>query len=98
MLNLFALAIGIVLAPVRMVRAWARGRQTKNLYDHDGVDHLLPREVDEVRAQLGLAKATRVRLRDIVATFAVGLPMLALMIALVLGPLVGIVALIAWLA
>ena len=29
-LNLFALALGIVLAPGRMARAWARGRHTRN--------------------------------------------------------------------
>src|SRR5690242_5858525 len=53
-LNLFALAIGIVLAPGRMARAWARGRHTRNLYREPGVDHLLPRPVGEMRSQLGL--------------------------------------------
>lgn len=96
-LNLFALAIGMVLAPARMVRAWARGRQTRNLYGENGVDHLLPREVEEVQASLGLNRATPVRLRDVLGTFAVGLPMLAVLLGLLLAPLVGLVALIAWL-
>lgn len=96
-LNLFALAIGVVLSPPRMVRAWARGRQTENLYGENGVDHLLPREVDEVKASLGLNRTTRVRLRDILATFAVGVPMLAVMIGLLVAPLVGLYALITWL-
>jgi hypothetical protein len=95
-LNLFALAIGMLLAPVRMVRAWARGRQTRNLYSEDGVEHLLPREVDEVRASLGLAGThPRVRVRDVLATLVVGVPMAAVMLALVAAPIVGIVALIA---
>lgn len=96
-LNLFALGIGVALSPRRMVRAWARGRQTDNLYREDGVEHLLPREVDEVRASLGLDRATRVRLRDVLATFAVGLPMLVVLVGLVLAPIAGLVALIAWL-
>ena len=96
-LNLFALAIGIVLSPVRMVRAWARGRQTQNLYGEDGVEHLLPREVEEVQQSLGLTGTTRVRLRDVIATFAVGLPVLVVMVGVVLAPIAGIWVLIAWL-
>jgi hypothetical protein len=94
-LNLFALAIGLVIAPHRMVRAWARGRHTRNLYREDGIDHLLPRQVDEVRATHGLAGARpHVRLRDLAATFAIGLPMLALLAALIAGPILGLVALV----
>jgi len=81
-LNLFALGMGLVLAPARMVKAWARGRHTQNLYGENGVDHLLPRQVGEVRTTLGLAKPQpRPRLRDAVAVFALGLPMLAVMAA-----------------
>jgi hypothetical protein len=80
-LNLFALAIGIVLAPGRMARAWARGRHTRNLYREPGVDHLLPRPVGEMRTRLGLeGPAPRARLRDVAAVFAVGLPVLAVML------------------
>jgi len=81
-LNLFALGIGLVLAPGRLVRAWARGRHTRNLYGENGVEHLLPRRVCDVRTSLGLdAAPPRARLRDAVAVFALGLPMLALMAA-----------------
>jgi hypothetical protein len=81
-LNLFALAIGLVLAPARMARAWSRGRHTRNLYREPGVDHLLARHVGDMRAQLGLeAAAPRTRLRDIAAVFAVALPVLAVMAA-----------------
>ena len=85
-LNLFALAIGILIAPVRLARAWARGRHTQNLYTEDGVDHLLPREVTEVRARLRLdAPAPQVRLRDVAAMTLSALPPLAVMAAPVAG-------------
>ena len=94
-LNLMAVAIGIVIAPRRIARAWARGRRTGNLYGEDGVEHLLPRQVGEVRTKLGLDRAPgRARLRDVLAVFALGLPMLAVMAAVTIGPLVGIAALI----
>ncbi|MBA3465104.1 MAG: hypothetical protein H0T46_34545 [Deltaproteobacteria bacterium] len=90
-LNLGALAIGLVMAPGRIARAWSLGRHTKNLYSEDGVDHLLPRRVDEVKATLGLdAPRPRARLRDVVAVFAIGLPVLAL----IASPLVGLALLI----
>ena len=95
-LNLFALAMGLVLAPHRMVRAWSLGRHTRNLYDEDGVEHLLPRTVSEVRTGLGLAepKRPRARLRDALAVLVVGLPALAVM----LSPLIGVALLVRWLA
>ena len=90
-LNFFALAMGVASAPRRMFRAWARGRHTRNLYGEDGVDHLLPRAVDEVRTTLGLDDAApRTRVRDVLAVLAVGVPGLAIMAA----PLVGLVALV----
>ena len=58
-LNLAALGIGGVIAPRRVARAWARGRRTRNLYEPEqacGVEHLLPRKVDEIRAELGLER------------------------------------------
>lgn len=93
-LNLFALAMGLVLAPHRMVRAWALGRHTRNLYGENGVDHLLPRAVSEVRSTLGLTAARpRARLRDLLAVLVVGLPALAVM----LSPLIGVALLVNWL-
>jgi hypothetical protein len=72
-LNSFALAMGLVLAPRRVARAWARGRHTRNLYREPGVDHLLPREVPAMRAELGLSESPpRARLRDMLAVLAVG--------------------------
>jgi hypothetical protein len=90
-LNFFALAMGVAIAPRRMFRAWARGRHTRNLYGENGVEHLLPRTVDEVRTALGLDEAApRARLRDMLAVLALGGPGLAIMAA----PLVGLVALV----
>lgn len=61
-----------------------------NLYREDGVEHLLPRRVDEVRAELGLASpAPRPRLRDLAAVISLGVPMLAVMAT----PLLAVLAL-----
>ncbi len=93
-LNLTILAIGLVMAPVRLARAWARGRQTRNLYGENGVDHLLPRTVEAMRGTLGLDRPVRVRVRDVAGMLLVAVPTLALMTAFVLAPLVGIAALV----
>jgi hypothetical protein len=85
-LNLFALAIGMLLAPRRLARAWALGRHTGNLYAEDGVDHLLPLEVSAVRARLGLdAPRPGIRLRDVLGMSVVALPVLAGMLAPIAG-------------
>jgi hypothetical protein len=90
-LNLGALGIGAAIAPRRIARAWARGRATRNLYgERGGVDHLLPRQVDELRASLGLDRpAPPVRTRDVLAVAARALPVLGAMVALAAAPLVG---------
>jgi len=96
-LNLLGLGAGIVIAPRRVARAWALGRKTGNLYgERAGVDHVLPRRVDEVRATLGLDRpAPAVRARDAIAVAAVGLPMLGVLAAITLTPIVAVVAVIA---
>ncbi len=94
LLNLTILAIGIVIAPVRLARAWARGRQTKNLYAEDGVEHLLPRTVTAMRGELGLDRTTRVRVRDVMGMLLVAMPTLAIMTAVALAPLAGIAVLV----
>jgi hypothetical protein len=78
-LNLGALGLGAVIAPRRIARAWARGRQTRNLYsERGGIDHLLPRVVGEVRGERGLdAPPPPVRARDALAVGALATPMLA---------------------
>jgi len=54
LLNLGGLAVGVLIAPRRTLRAWARGRTTRNLYRRDFDDSLLDRTVGELRAELGL--------------------------------------------
>ncbi|NVB82878.1 MAG: hypothetical protein HOV81_31160 [Kofleriaceae bacterium] len=93
-LNLTILAIGLVIAPVRLARAWARGRQTRNLYGENGVEHLLPRTVAATRVNLGLDRQARVRVRDLVGMLVVAVPVLVLMTAVALAPFAGIAALI----
>ncbi|MBL9017248.1 MAG: hypothetical protein JNL83_23880, partial [Myxococcales bacterium] len=90
-LNLFALALGLVIAPRRVVRAWARGRATKNLYAEPAIDPLLGKTVEGVTHELGLdAPAPRPRLRDAASTVLFGLPALAVLAS----PLVGLALLV----
>ena len=83
------------LRKARMARAWARGRRTNNLYGNDGVEHLLPRQLGDVRRELGLDDARpHVRLRDAIAVTLAALPALVVLVALVAAPLAGIAALV----
>jgi hypothetical protein len=87
-LNMFALGIGLLIAPLCVMRAWSRGRHTRNLYSEDGVDHLLPRTVTDLRRDLGLdAARPGIRVRDAIAVTALALPMLAIMAAPLLAVL-----------
>lgn len=58
-LNLGALAIGLVIAPRRVVRAFARGRRSRSLYHvHErgaGIDRLLALRIGELRRLLAIA-------------------------------------------
>ncbi len=92
-LNVFALAIGAIIAPRAVLRAWARGRVTTNLYSHDTVDSLLPLDVATVRVNLGLdAPVPAPRFADI-ATFApAALLAVLLLVGVIAGPLVGLFA------
>ena len=94
-LNLGALGLGALLAPRRIARAWARGRKTRNFYgERGGVEHLLPRTVDETRKSLGLdGPAPEVRARDALAVAALAVPMLA--VNVVLAPPMFALALVA---
>ncbi len=96
-LNLGGLGIGALIAPRRIVRAWARGRHTGNLYgERAGIDHLLPRTVDEMRAALDLDRpAPAVRVRDALAVAALAIPVLGAMAAVVAAPVIGAALLVA---
>jgi hypothetical protein len=64
-LNWAALVPGAVKAPGRLLKAFARGRRTGNLYGAD-LDGLRGQPVEEVRALLGLDQAYSVRPGDVV--------------------------------
>lgn len=93
-LNLSILAIGLVIAPGRVARAWARGRQTRNLYSEDSIEPLLPRSVESTRARLGLDRTVSIRVRDVLGMLATAVPALAVLAAILLAPVVGIAALL----
>jgi hypothetical protein len=54
LLNLWAMAIGLVIAPRAVARAFVRGRRTRNLYRETWSDALLEPTVGALRARLGL--------------------------------------------
>lgn len=56
MLNLQAMAIGLVISPKAVWRAFLRGRQTKNLYHEEFGEALLTPTVSELRHRLQLDK------------------------------------------
>lgn len=96
MLNLVSMVVGAALAPHRIVRAWARGRHASNLYgERDGIEHLLPRTVGELRAALGLDRPPPpVRIRDVLEVAGV----IGAAVSLVAVPVVGVPVLVALLA
>lgn len=67
-LNWAAMLLGLVTAPGRLLQAFARGRQSGNLYGA-AVEALLDLPVEVVRHELHLDREHPVRLRD-VALFA----------------------------
>jgi hypothetical protein len=54
-LNSSAALIGLFVAPRRVLRAFARGRRERNLYDVELSDALLGESVGALRARLGIA-------------------------------------------
>jgi ubiquinone biosynthesis protein Coq4 len=57
LLNFWAALIGLAIAPRAIVRAFRRGRASRNLYDREWDDALLERGVLELRRELGLDAA-----------------------------------------
>jgi hypothetical protein len=53
-LNLLALGMKVLFSPGRVYRAFMRGRQSCNLYDHD-LKTLLDQPAEEVRKEMGTA-------------------------------------------
>jgi hypothetical protein len=63
-LNFAALVPGVVLAPARMLRAFARGRRTGNLYGAE-IEIFRQRPVGELRKTLGLNAEPQIRVSDV---------------------------------
>jgi hypothetical protein len=57
LLNLSAVALALPLAPGALLRAFARGRRSRCLYDREWQDAILDRTVGDLRAELSLAPA-----------------------------------------
>ena len=58
-----ALVLGIFSAPSRLLRAFARGRRTGNLYSTD-IDTYLQQPVEQVRRNMGLDREYPIRVSD----------------------------------
>lgn len=93
-LNLQAMAIGLVIAPQAIYRAFVCGRHTKNLYREESTEGLLSPTVGEIRQRLNLtAPLPPLPITDRVA-FVIwsALSMLTMLVslALVFAPFIGL--------
>ena len=87
MLGCGAIVLGIFTAPGRLLRAFARGRRTGNLYGTD-IEALRQRPLEQVRHDLGLDHEYPIRVSDL-ALF-VGL----VLVAPILGAIPGAAAIV----
>lgn len=98
LLDLMALAFGLVINPRGVYRAFVRGRHTRNLFAREWDERFLSRTVGEVRRSLGLDRGPRrATARDKaafaawallgVATYLISLPLLVLPLFVVTLPL-----------
>ncbi len=92
-LNVSAFAVGVVIAPRAVFRAFVRGRHTRNLYhiSSQARDALLARAVGDVRRDLGLDQTPPVAQAADIAAFVTWV---AAGVALSLAPWVAGVALL----
>jgi hypothetical protein len=69
LLNMWAFAMGLVIAPRRTFRAFVRGRHSDNLYHHHArlEDALLDETVGSLRERLGLQQAIVPTMADVVS-------------------------------
>jgi hypothetical protein len=94
-LNLGAMAIGLVIAPAATFRAFLRGRRTRNLYREPFGDPLLDETVGAVRRRLALEAASPgVTARGALAFAAFALAAIATLAA-VLASVAGLLAAVA---
>ncbi len=57
LLNFGAVAIGMLIAPVRTLRAFMHGRRSRNLYRRQFEESLLDRTVGEMREELSISSS-----------------------------------------
>jgi hypothetical protein len=102
-LNHLALPIGMLRAPVRMARAYARGCNSKNLYGEPFTDALLHEQLGALRERLGVDAAAsasltakqRARFRRTVALgFALQLLVFAAVVGVLAGAVLGVIGLV----
>jgi len=55
-LNGLAMLMGFVIAPRRTLRAFARGRRSRNLYGREVTEPLLAERIEDLRRSLGLQR------------------------------------------
>jgi len=95
LLNLLAINLGIFYGPRRLIRAFARGRRTANLYRVPFDEALLGRNLGQVRGELGLdAPEPSPRSSDVIGfafTWLSSVVVAWALLALLLAPLVGAV-------
>lgn len=98
-LNLLAMAIGLVIDRKALFAAFVRGRHSSNLYEGEDLDALLARPLGEQRAKLGLDReppeATAGDRAAFVAYVAGGVALQLVVAGLLLSPLVGLAWLVA---
>lgn len=98
-LNLFAMGIGVLIAPARLWRAFLRGRRSANLYDDDFREAMLDQKVLELRSRLRLGGRRQAATAGDVLAFlgwsAAGLAILLAGLGLMLAPLVFVAHLLA---
>ncbi|MBX3459930.1 MAG: hypothetical protein KF696_08185 [Planctomycetes bacterium] len=100
-LNLFAMGMGLLIAPGKTFRAWVRGRKTKSNFYHLTYDEaLLHRSADEMRREIGLPEAPPAATVADKASFVlwagVALLQYALAAAILLAPVAALVYWLAW--
>jgi hypothetical protein len=91
LLNLFAMGIGLGIAPRAVWRAFVRGRRSGNLYERDFDETMLEEKVGALRTRLGLERAEATASASDVAAFAAwsiaAVASLLLALALLVAPI-----------
>lgn len=94
-LDLAGLAVGLVIAPLRTFRAFARGRRSRSLYSEPLTDELLSTQIGSARTRLGIPPAS-CRSTAVDALFFVGTSILGAFTLVLLVGLAPVLILIGW--